>query len=482
MSISDTATARQSPHAEAAFDPPSKPYSSTNNRPLSSAHESRAINIIVPSNIFYTDFRVQCASPDEIWSADPDPSHWKVFWGAAPKDVWRPNLRLTTGQLIPKPLPDKPLKEECYTTEIVDRCIFWYGCFCTCDMLQPNPAPGTTIRKYQNALNGIPEAIRKLHPGWRWEVIPGRASMSWQTEFISPPVVNDGLDLEYSNHRELIAGNKEAYTVEGRSRGETWDWLRSPLLGISGGLDGFSGLSGFSKRSMRSTKSDNAQDNGLPVHTEPKHRQDPRDERVRVAMSSQTQYKKKLQQEIEVHEEMPISNVHPQHRAQAVREAFTSYLSMRAQFELQQPQRNQPTLVAKCTVPSDQCRSDSTRHTMPDEARGQAGNSPSGLDAFHRCLGNYEENHTQVLYSYCRVLEKLFWALSILRNQILETMDPYDESPAESTWNWLLEAVEMLQAISPEHIDLFHSGLYTKTAESRDNFIPGNPPSTYHLG
>ncbi|KAK6334012.1 hypothetical protein TWF696_002522 [Orbilia brochopaga] len=300
-------------------------------------------------------------------------------------------------------------------------------------MLQPKPARGTTVGKYQNALNWIPEVVKRQHPNYRWQVIPGRASMSWQKSVILPPTkahAPDQSQMEYSNHRVRVPGNEEEYTVEGRSKGETWDWLRSPLL--SAGVNwssGLSGLSRLSKRSMQSTT--NAQVDTIE------------------ARSGEA-----LPHTPAARNWMPVPRTKRRYHARIVHEAFTSYLGLRAQFEqLRQPQTKGPITPGKNGASSDQCHSDFISNRTVCEAHGQS----RGLDAFYQCLGKHEGSHGWSLDTYCWVLEKLFRTLSILRNQISEVMElhgPEDEEfPPESTWNWLLEAVEMLQATSPEDVE-----------------------------
>ncbi|KAK6523718.1 hypothetical protein TWF281_001690 [Arthrobotrys megalospora] len=123
---------------------------------------------------------------------------------------------------------------KCDNQDDVDKCKYWFGCYCRTNMVQPDIVPGNSISDYQDALNNVPFGVKQQYPAFEWKPTD-RFSMSWQ-----------GLAKKVPNNAEagpadqwLVPGTMEPYYLEGPSKEPTREWM-NPHLGFRGGTLGSS--------------------------------------------------------------------------------------------------------------------------------------------------------------------------------------------------------------------------------------------------
>ncbi|TGJ65442.1 hypothetical protein EYR41_009408 [Orbilia oligospora] len=111
----------------------------------------------------------------------------------------------------------------CNGLETPDRCENWFNCRCDMEIRlhQPPRFREVTAEDYQDALDNIPDDIKKTDPGYVWRPSPGWA-MTWNTD------KGGGSGGEQAYHRELAPDIKEPYYLEGPNDDDTG------MYGLSG--------------------------------------------------------------------------------------------------------------------------------------------------------------------------------------------------------------------------------------------------------
>ncbi|KAK6334766.1 hypothetical protein TWF718_010213 [Orbilia javanica] len=106
----------------------------------------------------------------------------------------------------------------CPTERMAMRCRYWYECRCVIIMKANPKDPAISIKEYQDALNNLPFAVKRLNPDYSWTY--GEQAdefLKWQYSGSYPP--DSSYDFEASpdlaNGRQLVPGTKEPYYLEG---------------------------------------------------------------------------------------------------------------------------------------------------------------------------------------------------------------------------------------------------------------------------
>ncbi|KAK6336699.1 hypothetical protein TWF718_009490 [Orbilia javanica] len=121
----------------------------------------------------------------------------------------------------------------CNRWYLVHKCIQWYDCYCAARMHQPDIEPGVSLQDYQNALNGIPDAVKDMHPNYEWNLIE-RFSMTWRQPRIKEEGNDRNMAFKHIDDRQLVPGTKEPYYLEGPGERDPMDVIFNPLMGGPG--------------------------------------------------------------------------------------------------------------------------------------------------------------------------------------------------------------------------------------------------------
>ncbi|KAF3314856.1 hypothetical protein TWF173_004383 [Orbilia oligospora] len=207
-------------------------------------------------NIFYSNYlTARCPTLSELRYMDDDPLNYQQF-NLVPYSRPRlfteangaPSLQEHTGRrrtlrnywlrkcrdchcdpvsrrLTRGPGPDAPDDQRnhglnrggCYTRETPEKCENWFNCRCVMELRldQPPRFREVTAEDYQDALDNIPDDIKKLDPEYVWRPSPGW-EMTWNK--------NSGGGRSrggQSSHMELAPDTKEPYYLEGPNDDDT---------------------------------------------------------------------------------------------------------------------------------------------------------------------------------------------------------------------------------------------------------------------
>ncbi|KAJ6255868.1 hypothetical protein Dda_9327 [Drechslerella dactyloides] len=124
---------------------------------------------------------------------------------------------------------DRP---RCRNWDYATVCRAWYRCRCN---VQRKLLPGSGNETEVDDVEAILSGLKGLLKG-QSAVLGGKPTFRDYSEDISsgPASVQVHNALPMAEHKEQVPGSEEPYYIEGSSvsREGTWDWLRSPLLGI----------------------------------------------------------------------------------------------------------------------------------------------------------------------------------------------------------------------------------------------------------
>ncbi|KAJ6263065.1 hypothetical protein Dda_1624 [Drechslerella dactyloides] len=219
MDISKRTIIRKIEKSQGTYDRevPSSTLSHLENKePKKLGNQRRALD----SAMFYLPFRVICPTNRQvIEDMDPDPSAYPAIpnpRGHGPRLATRPDFRTYTD------LEKGSIR-----------------------LSAAVPPP----KESENVKNG--SAIKDAHPNYEWEVMPGRAWMSWHKQ----PAAGGTVD------RLKVSGVKEPYYLQGpniRESREAFGWvsnLQGSLLGngLLGGSGSSFGFGSFKKRDSITT-------------------------------------------------------------------------------------------------------------------------------------------------------------------------------------------------------------------------------------
>ncbi|RVD85612.1 uncharacterized protein DFL_003929 [Arthrobotrys flagrans] len=162
--------------------------------------------IDIPSSFFYSDkgLFIRCNSPRYVYDLVPFESpdfptlklkHWTNWKERG--DFWSVEEVIKERQwacysctCTPNGGLVKNQKRNCASERTVVRCVVLLCCYCTAELLQPEPIEGATVADYQNALQRMPATVRGDNKDYRW--LFGGRGIGFDPDTTGPPPLPPG--------------------------------------------------------------------------------------------------------------------------------------------------------------------------------------------------------------------------------------------------------------------------------------------------